>query len=410
MIGPGHFGPTPIRSRGAHAEPFERTDRRLGPVLERVPVTRVYDATPLDCLGIPVWAAVTPLARDLTVHAGKGETHLAARLSAVMEAIERVCAEAVDAEQVRIASYDALRTADSDGVLDPELLDLPFQTTYRPELALSWVEGYDLLAQRHLWVPLDAVISPACEGVCSGVETNGLAAGNNFTEAVVHALYEVIERDAGAHDQFARLYAESSTAPHIRLVDPESLPTASSGWVQQLRDRGLKTTIRNLSHDLGTPVFGATISDRSFPGSEGKLARFEGMGCDLDPARAVTRAIAEAAQSHTAVLVGARETFEDGRRHARRSPEGLVGRLLFPSTIESFPDDGAADEPPDDLYDRLTLLLERIKGAGLSRCVVVDLTRPDLGIPVVRVLVPGAAGPYGDTSRRPPLRLLRSLV
>lgn len=410
MIGPGHFGPTQIRSPGAHAEPFEETDRRLARVLERVPVTRVYDATPLDCLGIPVWAAVTPLARDLTVHAGKGETHLAARLSAVMEAIERVCAEDVDAEQVRIASYEALRLADSDGVLDPELLDLPFQTTYRPELPLSWVEGYDLLAQRHLWVPLDAVISPAREGVCSGVETNGLAAGNNHTEAVVHALCEVIERDAAAHEQFARLYLEPSAAPHIRLVDAESLPAGPSGWVQQLRERGLRTSIRNVSNDLRTPVFGATISDRSFPGSEGRLARFEGMGCDIDPERAVTRAIAEAAQSHTAVLVGARETFEDGRRHARRSADGLIGQLLSPSTIESFPADGAADKPPEDLYDRLTLLLERIERGGLSRCIVVDLTRPDLGIPVVRVLVPGAAGPYGDTSRRPPLRLLRSLV
>jgi ribosomal protein S12 methylthiotransferase accessory factor YcaO len=134
------------------------------------------------------------------------------------------------------------------------------------------------------------------------------------------------------------------------------------------------------------------------------------MGCDIDPERAVTRAIAEAAQSHTAVLVGARETFEDGRRHARRSADGLIGQLLSPSTIDSFSADGAADNPPEDLYDRLTLLLERIEGGGLSRCIVVDLTRPDLGIPVVRVLVPGAAGPYGDTSRRPPLRLLRSLV
>ena len=114
-------------------------------MLERVPVTRVYDATPLDCLGIPVWAAVTPLARDLTVHAGKGETHLAARLSAVMEAIERVCAEDVDAEQVRIASYRRAATGGFRWRARSELLDLPFETTYRPELPLSWVEGYDLL-------------------------------------------------------------------------------------------------------------------------------------------------------------------------------------------------------------------------------------------------------------------------
>ena len=51
-----------------------------------------------------------------------------------------------------------------------------------------------------------------------------------------------------------------------------------------------------------------------------------------------------------------------------------------------------------------------LRSAGFRHCVCVELTRPDLGVPVVRVLVPGAAGPYGHTTRRPPLRLLRHLL
>ena len=284
-----------------------------------MPVTRVYDATSLDSLGLPVWAAVTPLARDLTVHAGKGTTPVAARISAVMEAIERVSAESVDRRRVRTASFAGLTRRDPGGVIDPELFDLPYQTTYDPLLALSWISGSDLLAQRDVWVPLDLVISPASEGICTGVETNGLAAGNTYTEAVVHGLYEVIERDAAAHERFARLYADPSLTPPIRVVDPDSLPATPAGLVGLLRERGVRVTIENLAHDLDVPVFRATISDRSFPGREGTVWRFEGLGCDLDAERAVTRAITEAGQSHTVFLVGARDAFEHGQRQGRRT-------------------------------------------------------------------------------------------
>src|SRR5438105_2825395 len=127
LIGPDSFGPTPIRSPSGHARAFEETERWLAPLLERVPITRVYEETALDYLGIPVWAAVTPLAADLTVHAGKGATAPAARISAIMEAIERVCAEDVDPALVRTTSYAQLDSEDPETVLDPELFDLPFE-------------------------------------------------------------------------------------------------------------------------------------------------------------------------------------------------------------------------------------------------------------------------------------------
>jgi ribosomal protein S12 methylthiotransferase accessory factor len=401
------LGPTPIQTAAGHARPLEETDAWLMPILDRVPVTRVYDATALDTLGLPVWAAVTPLAKDLTVHAGKGASALAARISAVMEAIERVSAEDVAPSRVRTASYDELRAENPAAVLDPTLFDLPFRTGYDERLPISWIEGYDLIADRAVWVALDLVISPAREGVCTGVETNGLAAGNCHTEAVVHALYEVIERDALARERFCRLYADLDTAAPTRVVAPASLPTTAADWAASLSERGVRLTVHDLTHDLDVPVFRATLTDRSFPGREGRVMRFDGLGAELNASRAVTRAISEAAQSHTVTLVGARDTFEDGRAEARHSPAGLIQQLLFPSTQAEFRDlPGGAD----DLRTCMLMLLDRIERVGLRHVVVVDLTDRDLGVPVVRVLVPGAAGPYGETARRPPLRLLRSLV
>ncbi|MFY9806025.1 MAG: hypothetical protein WCC47_09150 [Pseudonocardiaceae bacterium] len=80
------------------------------PLLPKVPVTRIYDATPLDVVGLPIFSAVTPLARDLTVHAGKGSCAEASRLSAAMEAVDRCCAESLPPARLRRASYQQLCT------------------------------------------------------------------------------------------------------------------------------------------------------------------------------------------------------------------------------------------------------------------------------------------------------------
>ena len=399
-VGPELSQPAPIRSPGGHARPYDETERRLERLLDLVPITRIYDAAPLDRIGLPVWSAVTPLAADLTVHAGKGASAQAARISAIMEAIERVSAEAVPLRRVRSAPFADLEAE----ALDPELFDLPFSTAYTREVPCSWIEGHDLLGARDVWVALDLVISPARERICTGPETNGLAAGNTVIEAVLHAVYELIERDAAAHERFLRRYGEGAQVPPLRLVSLDALPTSACAWIAQLQDAGLRVTVQELTHDVDVPVFRAVLTDRSFPGREGQAVRFEGLGCDLDPERALIRALSEAGQSHTAVLVGARDAFEGNREEM--STARFLERLLTRTVVEPF---AGRARPPDDLTERLRIVLERLAKAGFRHCVMVELTRADLQVPVVRVLVPGAAGPVGETTRRPSLRLLRGL-
>jgi YcaO-like protein with predicted kinase domain len=266
------------------------------------------------------------------------------------------------------------------------------------------VEGIDLFGGGAVWVALDLVLSPSREGVCVGVETNGLAAGNTLTEAVLHGLLELVERDAHAQRRFAERFADPETVAPARIVDPQTLPRSLAAVIAGL---GSTVRVQDLTHDLGIPVFGVRLGDAGFPGSESTMRFFEGLGCDLDPESALLRALTEAVQSHTAVLLGARDAFEGGPQAGQAGAEGLVRRLLAREERVAFPD--AAPSPPE-LGARLALVLERLAAAGLERCVAVDLTRPDLGIPVVRVLVPGLAGPYGDSTRRPGRRLLRSLL
>lgn len=410
-IGPHSFVPTLSVTPAGHVLPFEETYRRVRQVLSKVPITRLTNVTPIDHLGLPVWSAVTPLAKDLTVHAGKGESSLAAQLSAIMEAIERVSAEGVATERVIRCRRADLARVSSAPVLDPHDFDLPYNTAYTPDREIGWIMGYDLVEQAPVWVALDLAISPASDGVCTGVETNGLASGNTHLEAAVHALYEVIERDAVSAETFCEMFSERGDrgAPAIRVVDPASLPRDTLAWVERLQNSGLEVIVQDLTSDIAVPVYGVTVLDSGFPGIESGVVRFAGYGADLRPSRAVFRAVTEATQSHTIVMLGARDQFEGTRPLPDRAAM-LLRRLdaQFAGAMTQFP--AQVETGPGDLLVDLRRIVENLRQVGLGRCVVVDLTSPRIGVPVVRVLVPGLSGPYGATTRRPPARLLAQLV
>jgi ribosomal protein S12 methylthiotransferase accessory factor len=328
-----------------------------------------------------------------------------------MEGIERVSAENVPSDRIISCSFDQLiRTMTEGSVIDPLDCDLPFLTTYRADREISWVAGYDIAAESDVWIAADLVLSPPREGVCHGVETTGLASGNTITEAVLHALYELVERDSLAAETFTHMHGEP-TDPYgtpLRLIDPDAVPPAAQPLIERLSGRGLSVRIQDLTSDLDIPVFGVLVIDGDFPGMDGEPVSFSGYGADLDAARALIRALTEAAQGHAIVLLGARDTFEGTRPLPDRT-----GMLLRRATIHHGPARApfpATKQAPDDLRMQVDIVVARLRAQGLMRAAVADLTRPDLGVPVVRVVVPGLAFPYGASCRRPGRRLLARIL
>jgi ribosomal protein S12 methylthiotransferase accessory factor len=309
-----------------------------------------------------------------------------------------------------MASFERLQREDADVMaLDPSAFDLPFSTIYTPQRPISWVQGWDLIHGRPVWIARDLAISPAGEGVCAGVETNGLASGNSFTEATVHALCEVIERDAVAHAYFADALGapEDEHRPAVRMIDVATLPSEAMGWHDRLRALGREIHVRDVTNDNGVHVFAVRLIDPFFPnGARG----FVGYGAALNPVRAVMRAFTEAVQAHTTHVVGNRDEYEVGGATSDRDHRVLRNiASCWPERRWPFP----RLEPqrqPADLLAELDTLVERLTIAGFRHCAVVDLTREDLQVPVVRVAVPGLAFPYGLTQRRPSPRLLAQLV
>ncbi len=313
----------------------------------------------------------------------------------MMEAVERYSAEECRLP-VTVGPFERLRR-ETDAV-DPRELLAPRRGGDLVSLPLEWVLGRDLIADRPRYVPLNAVVTPYLPREAPAPwdsSTNGLAAGNSLDEAVCQALCEVIERDAMAlHRAGGRLLGGVNAIleglevvpgtpdplPHP-LIDPGTLPPRPSRLLDRLRRAGLRVALRDITSDVGVATIHCSLAE---PLGRGRHTIHGGYGCHPDARVAVVRALTEAAQSRCGWIQGGREDLPS---FAGESP-----RLADPDEILEHGPRRMFDEVTSVEYkcvgDDVAWLLSRLSSAGFRQAVVVDLTRPELGVPVVRVVVP----------------------
>ena len=366
-----------------------RTLERLRPVLAQVGVTRVAVITGLDDVGIPVVMVCRPNGRSLSVSQGKGVDLTAAKVSGIMEAVEAWHAEQVMLP-LRLGTYRELSAVAR--VVDVEQLPQPARSRFHPDLSILWIEGTDLFSSDRLWVPYECVHLdyriPGPQGTgCFLANGSGLAAGNHVLEAVSHALCEVVERDAFA------LWNER--LPEDRAARQVDLGSVTDPGCRRLLDAyaeaGVGVIASDLTTDIGLPVFSVTVVNRR----RDPLRRFPaamGGGCHPDRAVALSRALTEAAQGRLTLIAGSRDDFTTGYYRHIKDADVLATHLarLGTAATRSFTD--VAHVPADTIDEDVTNELDRLKAAGLGQAILVDLTRPELRIPVVRIVVPGLEG------------------
>ncbi len=186
------------------------TYARVASLLPSFGITRVARQTGLDRIGVPVWLALTPNARSIVVAQGKGATDADARTSAVMEALERVVAGA-PACAVHRASPEALAAAGQRFLTLTSHL-APRATAPRPDEVIDWVTGTDLLDGGAVSLPEEAIVLDRSRLEARYWQSSdGLASGNTLEEAIVHAVYERIERDAQVLWQIGSPSARAAT-------------------------------------------------------------------------------------------------------------------------------------------------------------------------------------------------------
>lgn len=378
--------------RGTHrlVSPAE-TLARITPLMRAAGITRVADVTGLDSIGIPVVMVCRPNARSVSVSQGKGLDLDAARASGLMESLEQWHAEHI-ARPVQFTTAAELsarhRLADVAGL--PRLSI----GSFHPQRKLLWIEGEDLGDGGARWVPIEVVHTdytlplPPGSG-CFLTTSTGLASGNDRTEAVLHGLYEVIERDAVALWRAAGPARARQTRVDLATVDDADC----RDLLARFERAGVAVGVWDASSEIGLPVFVARIADRDPDPGRAAYAS-GGQGCHRSRAIALSRALTEAAQSRLTTISGAREDIHPAV-YEQRAPQ-LAAALAEIAGVAGARRDGPARSfaaAPDGFSERfdedLAAVLAALRAAGLEQVVAVDLTRPELGLPVVRVVVPG---------------------
>jgi ribosomal protein S12 methylthiotransferase accessory factor len=361
---------------------------QVRPLFGALGITRLGVLTGLDTVGVPVAAAYRPNSRSIAVHQGKGRTLAAAKVSAVMEAAESFHAERFDGPLRFGRAEDVARHGE---VVDVARLPLTGSADPRGA-AVLWAQARDLASGRALLVPFELVsadfTSPAPAGF--GVfqqTTNGLGAGNVPAEAILHGLYEVVERDA-----VARWHALSEHEQEFRAIDPDSVEAPASRWLlARLGAAGVRVRVWDITADSGLPAYLALAWDTD--GIAG-IEPESGAGCHASSDMALAAALAEAAQARLTRISGARDDFAPASYAPapRAARQAAAERLSRAVPTRRFRIVGGVATAEAELEHALAALAR----AGRAQVACVDLTRPDIGIPVARVIVPGLRGPVEE--------------
>jgi ribosomal protein S12 methylthiotransferase accessory factor len=167
-------------------------------------------------------------------------------------------------------------------------------------------------------------------------------------------------------------------------LNQQSVPASSRSLLRRFERSGVRVVVRIITSDVGVAAFhAASIED----GVNGPFVH-EGMGAHPDSEVALLRALTEVAQSRAADIQGSREDLTywrarslDASKTGRHWIEAVPHRTIDFEKVPAF--------RSDDICTDIDWMIARLRGAGLDRVVIVDLTSPTLRLPVVRVVVPG---------------------
>jgi ribosomal protein S12 methylthiotransferase accessory factor len=330
--------------------------------------------------------------------AGKGASDTQAKVSCLAEAIERYSCGFFGDELRRSATLDEL----GDRAVDPRSL-LAFSesqyaarqstnATHRaayarvpmkfdPERETDWTPAWSLTRHCTRWLASTYCYfgfpKPAGYNFC-GANSNGCASGNTIEEAILQGALELIERDACAIWWYNRI-----VRPGIDLAsfaDPYF-----EAMAEALGRDGRTLEVLDLTNDVGVIVVIAV----SWQKEERRRTRL-GLGCHLEPRIAISRALSELAQSIAF-------EFEPGLER-RRASFGTDARWLDEQAIDDHPYLRASTEmariardftdlSSADVLEDVRFCVARFEALGLET-IVLEHTRPEIGFPVARVVVP----------------------
>lgn len=366
------------------------TLKRVQPLLKQMGITRAANVTGLDRVGIPVYTAFRPQSRSISVSQGKGSSTDAAKVSAIMESVETYHAENID-HPLRYGSIKALK--DDLCLVDTKRLARSEQKSLQDDEAIFWIEGQDLMSQRACWLPHEIVSTdytlPNHRG-CGyfAANSNGLASGNTFKEACCHAITEVIERDAEALWNQQAMRTQAATG-----IDPDSIKDENCRWLlEQFSAANIAIKTWDMTSDIGLPTYICLAVGDAQDWADPEY----GAGCHTNKEVALARALTEAAQARATYIAGSRDDIGlaeyDAKQREKRRTLSLK-QMQNHQPKKQFEQLASFDFKT--MEEDLELCLKQLKAVGITQVIAVDLSKTELGLSVVKVVIPGLEGAYG---------------
>ncbi len=330
---------------------------------------------------------------------GKGSTAGEARVGALCEAVERYCGSRLGDEPTVRASFRELGAwavhPDTCQLYDPRQYrdrtgwnarSMHFQhvpESFDNDEVIDWTSAWSLTEGRHRLLPTDLLYFSSNAHRAMRATSNGNAAGSSLEDAITQGGLELVERDAVALWWYNRTQQAG--------VDLDSF---SDPWLLGLRDEyarlGREFWVMDVTSDFGIPVM-AAISRRTDKPAEDIML---GFGAHFDPHVAVHRALTELGQLLPS-LAGVRP---DGSGYSDTAPQ--IMQWWQQATVANQPylrPDPARPQrdrasygyvPRVDLRADVEHLVSAAADHGMEM-LVLDQTRPDIGMPVAKVVIPG---------------------
>jgi ribosomal protein S12 methylthiotransferase accessory factor len=397
--------------------PVENTLSHILELSKKIGLTRIADITYMDKLYIPNYSCVLPGTEDyIWVYSGKGPTKKHAKVSAIMESIERYSSLPTNYTRKFITgTFNELK--ESYNLLHPDDLVEPLTFDFQNDMLMDYVEGYDIINKENILVPAALALFRYTPNSLSlnpfaFHHTNGLASGNVFEEAVCHALCEVIERDAislaqlrasaipfhilskihhnlriqGYHinsiskEQFID---DNSLYQDVKICEEDNFQPVTN-LIKKFKKFNIRLIIKDITTDIKIPTFNAACVEW-ISHDYGYLA--EGHGTHPDKRIAILRAITEVSQTRAANIQGARDDLRKIHYNDNNTDDKNAWQFMSSQRTINFSD--IITYQNEDILDDIKLIIKFFKEVGLNKAIIVNLTNPKIKIPVVRAIVPG---------------------
>ena len=336
--------------------------------------------------------------------AGKGKTDIQARASGFCEAIERYSGVFQGNEIRTTGSYQQM----GDKAIHPNICMNFSQQQYQTrtewnaqcqgwfqkipepfdeEREIDWTPVWSLTTQDFKYLPTAYCYYgyPQSHQPDCWADSNGCAAGNTIEEAILQGFMELVERDSVALWWYNRLQKPQ--------VDIDSFDEPYYHSLQQYYQQlGRELWVLDITSDLNIPTF-AAISRNSDRAVEDIIL---GYGTHFDPKVALSRALTEVNQILPSVLSAKADGTTNYPQHTdplaiewwktatlTNHPYLLGDRQITPKIYTDYPQLAS-----DDLLDDVQLC-QKIVEEKKMEMLVLDQTHPDIGLRVVKVIVPG---------------------